>query len=155
MLLPCLLGGCVERSGSELDLSSATLLSRDKHGDLNKAVFSFEHGHRDEALAGNDWDVEFGNGGDGFNVTMATDDRSRIRDLGWMQWSGLDLATLPHLPAHPEPAREPQAKAFQGHIYMVHTKDENSDLHVLFRVEKLFPGDRAELSWAKVEAPGK
>ena len=39
-----------------------------------------------------DWDLQFGKGGDSFSVTMVTDDRSRIVDLGVGTWADFELA---------------------------------------------------------------
>lgn len=127
---------------------TATLLSRSTHRDYEKATFSFEHGVRDQSIARNDWDIQFGNGGDHFGVTMVTDDRSRIQDLGRWYWP--IFAFLP-LPAHPQPAREPDVSAAVGHVYFVHTVDSNSDLYALFRVDAFIPGDRCDISWCVVE----
>ena len=129
---------------------STTLLSRSTHGDYEKATFSFEHGVRDDAdlsLTRNDWDIQFGNGGDRFTVTMVADDRSRITDLGSMPWPAMALRRLPDLPAHPAPAREPPVAVIPGHVYLVHIVDRNTDLYALLRVESLVPGDRVDVSW--------
>lgn len=132
------------------------LLSRTKHNDYERATFSFEHGLRDDpdGVTLNDWDLQFGNGGDFFTVTMVNDDCSRIIDLGELAWSAIDLAKLPELPAHPEPAREPPVPAEIGHVYMVHTKDRDTDLQALFRVESLVPGDRCTITWRLISPQG-
>ena len=131
-------------------VKSAVLLSRSKHNDTDKATFSFEYGVRDgpsQPATRNDWDIEFGNGGDLFAVTLVTDDCSRILDLGKMRWREVRLENLPGLPAHSSPAREPQVPAVQGHVYLVHTKDRDTDSYALFRVESLTAGDRCRISW--------
>lgn len=134
---------------------TVTLLSRDKYNDYERACFSFEHGiNGKEAIeiTQNDWDVQFGNGEDFFHVTMVTDDRSRIKDLGELNWSG-DFE-VPVLPAHPDPQiREPSVAAVVGHMYVVHTKDTETDLYALFRVESLQPGDKVTISWKVVPSP--
>ena len=128
--------------------NSVVLLSRTKYNDHEKATFSFEHGLRDDPnnLTHNDWDIEFGNGGDFFGVTMVNDDCSRITDLGKLTWHEVELAALPQLPAHSQPTREPQVRAIPGHMFMVHTKDRDSELYALFRVESLVSGDRCEIT---------
>ena len=131
-----------------------TLLARQKHHDYEKATFSFEHGIRDDPglkLTLNDWDLQFGNGGDALDVTMVTDDRSRIKDLGAMRWS--DVRKVPELPAHPVPTREPGVPAIVGHMYLVHTRDSNSDFYALFRVEELIHGDSCTITWKIVPNP--
>lgn len=121
-----------------------------------EAAFSFEHGvNGKESLRVtlNDWDVLFGNsvGGDTFDVTMVTDDCSRIKDLGEFSW--YDSFKLPVLPAHREPTREPSVRAQVGHMYAVHTKDRETDLYALFRVEALEPGKSVTISWKRVPPP--
>ena len=84
---------------------------------------------------------------------MVTDDRSRIRDLGEHTWT--KTFAVPTLAAYEEPEREPSVKAVEGHIYLVHARDTDSDLYVLFRVEKLIPGERVEISWKIIPKPKK
>lgn len=121
---------------NEVELGKATLFARMVHRDYQKATFSFEFGLRDDpaCLHANDWDLQYGNGGDHFHVTMVADDRSRIVDLGEIDWGQLDTKRLAKLPPHPQPRREFVPSAV-GHVYLVHTVDRNSDLYALFRVE--------------------
>jgi hypothetical protein len=102
----------------------------------------------------NDWDLLFGNSPipDAFGVTMVTDDCSRIKDMGPLSWG--DSFQVPELPAHPVPTTEPDVKAIVGHMYVVHTKDTETDLYALFRVEALDPGKSVTISWRSVQAPG-
>jgi hypothetical protein len=121
-----------------------------------EAAFSFEHGmNGKEALRVtlNDWDLLFGNSlnADTFDVTMVTDDCSRIKDLGEFGW--YDSFKIPVLPAHPEPTREPSVRAAVGHMYLVHTKDRETDLYALFRVEALEPRTSVTISWKRVSPP--
>lgn len=120
------------------------------------AVFSFEHGvNGAEAvpLTRNDWDLQFGNNPnvDTFNVTMVVDDRSRIQDMGALNWG--DAFQVPVMSAHPVPTTEPPVNAVVGHMYVVHTKDSNTDLYALFRVEVLEPGKSVTISWKSVQSP--
>lgn len=120
------------------------------------AAFSFEFGMNGEEsvpLTRNDWDVLFGNSPDRdtFQVTMVTDDCSRIRDLGALNWS--DSFQVPVLPAHPVPTNEPAVNAIVGHMYVVHTKDTQTDLYFLFRVEALDPLKSVTISWKGVQRP--
>ena len=142
------------RSGL-LPTRSVELLSRSAHGDYEKATFSFEHGIRDDpdlARTRNDWCLEFGNGGDFFNVSMITDDRSRIEDLGRATWPEIDLRGLPALPAYLQPTRDPQVRALPGHVYLVHAADPDTNLYALFRVDDLAPDDRCRISWRPTTA---
>lgn len=136
-------------------LGEATLFSRAVHRDYQKATFSFEFGLRDDPtyLHANDWDLQYGNGGDHFHVTMVADDRSRIVDLGKMDWEQLDTTRLAKLPPHPQPRREFIPTAL-GHVYMVHTVDRNTDLYALFRVEAVDPPTgTCDITWRLVDAP--
>jgi hypothetical protein len=120
------------------------------------AAFSFEHGMNGEGavpVTRNDWDILFGNSPDRdtFGVTMVVDDCSRIQDMGALNWS--DAIQVPAIPAHPVPKSEPQVKAVIGHMYVVHTKDTETDLYFLFRVEALEIGNSVTISWKGVQRP--
>lgn len=136
-----------------------TLLARKKIADIDnytQAAFSFKYGVNGDAalpVTLNNWDLLFGNSPvpDAFDVTMVTDDCSRIKDLGVLNWS--DAFEVAALPAYPEPTREPSAKAIVGHMYVVHTKDRDNDHYALFRVESLEPGKSVTISWKLIAAP--
>ena len=138
----------------------ATLLKRTKIGEQDNytlAAFSFKYGVNGDAalkLTRNNWDLLFGNSPtpDAFDVTMVTDDCSRIKDLGKLNWT--DKFDVPELPAYLEPTREPSVEAIVGHMYLVHTKDRDNDHYALFRVESLAPGENVTISWKLVPAPG-
>ncbi|HJZ79853.1 MAG TPA: hypothetical protein VKD91_05890 [Pyrinomonadaceae bacterium] len=120
------------------------------------ATFSFEFGVNGDAalpLTRNDWDILFGNNPsrDTFRVTMVVDDRSRIRDLGALNWS--DSFQVPVIPAYPVPTTEPDVDAVVGHMYVVHTKDTETDLYALFRVEALEPRKSVTITWKSVQSP--
>jgi len=88
---------------------TATLFSRAKYKnieDYGKSTFSFKYGVRSDdvgrEVTRNHYDLQYGqinwNGdSDWFTVTSVTDDRSRIKDLGEMNWS--DIVEIPLLPA--------------------------------------------------------
>jgi len=82
---------------------------------------------------------------------MVVDDRSRIADLGKHRWS--ETLDFPDLPAFEKPARERPADAIEGHIYLVHTADRDSDLYALFRVEELRSGEWVKISWKRMPSP--
>jgi len=120
------------------------------------ATFSFEFGGNGPDVrlnCRNDWDILFGNSvtPDAFDVSMVVDDRSRMKDLGNYQWT--DQFEVPRLPAYEEPEHEPSVKAVVGHIYVVHTRDRETDQYALFRVEKLDPGKSVEITWKVIPAP--
>jgi hypothetical protein len=138
---------------------TVTLLARKKLDDVDnytQAAFSFKFGINGDAslrLTRNNWDLLFGNSPspDAFDVTMVTDDCSRIKDLGALDWT--DSFQVPALPAYPEPTREPSVKAIVGHMYVVHTKDRDSDHYALFRVEALETGTSVTISWKLIQSP--
>ena len=135
------------------------LLARRKVDDVDnyrQAAFSFKHGVNGDAamkLTRNNWDLLFGNSPlpDAFDVTMVTDDCSRIKDLGALNWS--DTFDVPALPAHLKPTREPSVKAIVGNIYVVHSKDTDDNHYALFRVESLEPGKSVTISWKLITSP--
>lgn len=138
---------------------TVTLQARKKTGDIDKyreAAFSFKHGVNGDAalkITRNNWDVLFGNSPlpDAFDVTTVTDDCSRIKDLGALNWS--DDFVVPALPAHLKPTREPSVKAVVGNMYVVHSKDSSDDHYSLFRVESLEPGKSVTISWKLIASP--
>jgi hypothetical protein len=120
------------------------------------SAFSFEFGTNGVGalpLTRNDWDIQFGNrpNRDTFGVTMVVDDCSRIRDLGALNWG--DSFQVPVIPAYPVPTDEPDLDAIVGHMYVVHTKDTETDLYFLFRVEALEPLKSVTISWKGVQRP--
>ena len=120
------------------------------------ACFSFEFGVNGAAnvnLVRNDWDILFGNSPDKdtFTVSMVTDDRSRIQDMGALKWS--DSFQVPVLTALPAPGVVPDVATVVGHMYAVHTKDTTTDLYFLFRVEALDPLKSVTISWKSVQSP--
>lgn len=148
---------CFSASGQgDGDIKTVTLEARvrTKESDnYTKAAFSFKHGvNGDEGrkLTRNNWDILYGNtpGSDGFDVSMVVDDCSRILDLGKHEWS--DPLDLPQLSAYLEPSREPSVKALEGHMYLVHSKDQSSDHLSLFRVEQVTQGKSVTISWKLV-----
>jgi hypothetical protein len=120
------------------------------------ACFSFEYGMNGAAavdITANDWDILFGNGPDTdtLRVSMVGDDRSSMRDLGPLNWG--DSFQVPVVPAYAVPTNEPELNAIVGHMYVVHTKDTNTDLYALFRVEALDPKKSVTISWKGVQRP--
>ena len=137
------------------DVQTATLHSRQKYRDYEKATFSFQHGIRDDprGVTYNDWDLQYGNGGDYFHVTMVSDDRSRIVDLGRMSWSDVDLSQLPELKPNDQYRREKVA-AKRGHMYLVHTVDRHSDHFAIFRVQNVYDG-QCTFEWRRLESAAR
>ena len=120
------------------------------------AAFNFEIGANDpeaQQLCRNDWDILFGNSAAGnfFDVTMVSDDRSRLRDLGRLSWD--DKYQVRRLSAYEEPERDPSVKAVEGHLYLIHVWDTNNNRYALFRVERLEPGKSVEIIWKVIPTP--
>ena len=141
-------------------IKTAKLQSRATRNDVDNyvyATYSFQFGGNGpeiQRLCRNDWDLLFGNAAtvpDGFDVSMAGDDRSRIKDLGRYDWG--DKFAIPTLAAYEEPERSPSVRAVAGHIYLVHVRDTDSNHYVLFRVERLEPEKSVEISWKLIDPP--
>lgn len=132
----------------------ATLFARNAHGSYEKATFSFEFALRDDPNneIGNDWDLQYGNVPNHFHVAIVSDDRSRIVDLGQVQFEQPNLERLPALPAYPQPRRD-FVPAVVGHVYLVHTADRNSDLYALFRVDSVNQNNSCDISWKRIPVP--
>ena len=138
---------------------TGTLLKRTTKNGIDNypyAAYSFKYGGNGpeiQTLCRNNWELLFGNSPepDSFTVTMVVDDRSRIRDLGTHAWA--ENFPVPPLSAYEEPEQEPRVKAVEGHIYLVHSRDTDTDLYALFRVEKLVPGERVEITWKIIPKP--
>ena len=155
---------------------SVTLFSRAKYQanskGYGKSAFSFNYGVRSDAgprVTRNNYELLYGginrNGdSDWFSVIMVTNDRSRIKDLGEVNWS--DPFDVPYIPASVQPnngIRFPSknqtfeqssngqvTRVVAGHMYVLHSKDSDTDLYTLFRVEKLVPSDEVTISWKVV-----
>ncbi len=67
--------------------------------------------------------------------------------------SWTDSFQVPVIRAHPVPTREPDVPAIVGHMYVVHTRDTETGLYALFRVEGLDPGKSVTISWKSVQSP--
>ena len=152
---------------------TVTLFSRAKYKDDvgdGKSTFSFRYGVRSDLgreITRNNYELQYGNvnlngDSDWFTVTMVTDDRSRIKDLGKLKWS--DILKVPFLPASTElegitvPPKEGAsnvARVVRGHLYVVHSKDSDSDFYTLFRVDNLVPSNKVTISWKVVPSPEK
>jgi hypothetical protein len=167
MIMTMTLGLTLYGQEKYAESGTVTLESRRKDDTLGtdnyvRATYSFEKATNGESglkLTRNDWDIQFSTirqvGGiiveNVFDVTMVTDDRSRLKDLGELNWS--DDFNVPGLPAHEKPKREPKAEAIPGHIYLVHTADRDSDFYALFRLDEMKSGESATITWKRIPAP--
>ena len=160
-----------------VDPQQAILLSQIKHKDFAKANFHFGLGARGDSKSPstrNVYDVRYGGvsldgDNDWLDVPISHGSRSQIKDLGELNWS--DVYDVPFLHAHPVPHSggmsmsynsgklvkvSPEAvlvRAIVGHIYLVHSKDADRDLYVMFRVEAVKPGDECTITWKRVPSP--
>ena len=158
---------------------TVTLFSNATHRDLPeedyKSAFCFRHQERSDAgrkINRNHHELIYGhlnvNGdSDWFGVSMGDDERSRIKDLGALNWN--DIVNLPLLPleaGREEGIRGPSktqtweesskgrvTQVVFGHVYLFRSRDSKSDFHVLFRVEELFPSYEVTISWRVIRGP--
>jgi len=157
------LSTCPAPAQSKPKVSTVTLEARrvvDGRDNYTRAAFSFIFGANGDAAVERtrtNWDILFGNGSAGtgadrtrdtFDVTMVTDDRSKIVDLGPYTWD--NVPKLPSLPAYPVPTRDPSVAAEVGHMYLVHSSDRDSDHYSLFRVESIVAGKSVTITWKLV-----
>lgn len=150
--------GVSARSAND-EIKTGKLVKRKSENGVDNyayATYSFKcggNGPEIQKLCRNNWDLIFGNGPepDSFDVTMVTDDRSRIKDLGKNDWT--DKFYVPRLAAYEEPENEPSVKAVAGHMYLVHTRDSDNNYYVLFRVERLLPEESVEITWKMIDRP--
>jgi hypothetical protein len=142
------------------EIKTGKLLKRKSEDGVDNyiyATYSFKFGGNGpevQRLCRNNWDLLFGNSAttiDGFDVTMVVDDRSRIKDLGKYEWS--QKFHVPRLSAYEEPESEPAVRAEVGHIYLVHTRDTDSNYYALFRVDRLISDESVEISWKLIDPP--
>lgn len=158
-------------------LQTATLLSHHKCDKFATAAFNFAVGVRiDSKLpqTHNEFDIRYGglslNGdSDWLDVPTANGSRSQLKDLGELNWG--DIYYVPILPASltPHPggmshlfkagkmvSTSPEGvlvKAAAGHIYLLHSKHDKTDLYVMFHVDALKAGDECTISWKIVPSP--
>ncbi|HEX8175876.1 MAG TPA: hypothetical protein VF543_12215 [Pyrinomonadaceae bacterium] len=157
----------------------ATLLSQIAHKDFTKANFNFQLGVRGDSTSPptrNVYDVRYGgysyNGdNDWIDVPIAHGSRSKIIDMGALNWA--EVFDVPVLHVNPEPytggrrsdfgngrsfrtwPEDTMVKPVVSHMYLLHTKDNDRDLYVMFRVEALKSGDEVTISWKIVPSPEK
>ena len=107
--------------------------------------------------------------------TSVSDKRSVMTELGEYKWSdSFKTPALEPLPELKEGERRDItvdssgdthrqwaqttthfAKAKAGYMYLVHVKDSQADLYVLFRVEEIAQGDHCTISWRQIPTPEK
>jgi hypothetical protein len=150
----------------------ATLLAHHKYNSA-KASFNFEFGVRVDSkspLTHNQYGgITLDGDSDWFEVPMGRDSRSQLKDLGELTWA--EIYYVPILPASSIPhnsgmghthiagkmvSTSPEGvlvKAAAGHIYLLHSKHDQTDLYVMFRVDALKAGDECSISWKIVPSP--
>jgi hypothetical protein len=163
----------------ENGLRTITLYSRIGHhiSDYGATGFNFTHGLRSDdelwlPITHNSAEILYGsialNGdSDWFSVSMGGDNPSKITDLGVLDWS--DIKSIPELPATPpttEGIRGPAlhgdpevmtenrvTNAVDGHLYLVHIKNAQTNIYAMFKIVELVPSDNCTISWKLVKAP--
>jgi hypothetical protein len=168
---------------SNTNRQTISLMARrtDNYDNYTSTAFNFRLGiSGDDPLRNprNEWDLLYGNislngDKDWFNVAFVTGDRSRIKELGELNWT--DHIEIPVLPACSEedgsctgvmfPSRSSGksitdvnghvARAAIGRMYLVHKKNRDADFYALFRVEALEPNQRCSISWKLIEPPAE
>ena len=72
--------------------------------------------------------------------------------LGPVDWDAISLQALSIPQPHRDPTiDEPALPAVVGHMYLVRTVDDDTDLVALFRVTALMPEDRVAFEWCVIE----
>jgi len=137
----------VKLTPGEKRLPKTTLFVRKRpNGNYVLATYSFEHTTRDNVqLTHNDWDVllDEHDEGDVFTVNMVTDDRSGIADLG----PG-DLTRMAKQRRALKKTRlSDNLLVKHGHVYLVRTKDTDTDQWALLKVVNLRPDRSVDLIW--------
>lgn len=137
---------------------TVTLLSRQKYDDYEKACYSFAYGTHDSSITRNNYEIQYGNGGNTIHVNMVTDDLSFIADLGAKK-SCDEIAKsgdgkLGALSAAGVDIRDYSAQnsveAVVGHCYVAVNNDSDSSLITLFQVKSMIPNDRIEIDQVHV-----
>jgi hypothetical protein len=165
-----------EKHWRNIEPETAELFSYIRHKKMPdgkyKSGFSFKYGVRSDVapeiieIQITYGHINWNNDSDWF---MVRGERSRIKDLGELNWS--QILNVPFLPPRVKPYRgfklpspgetveqasEGQiTKVLPGHMYVLHAKEARTDLYALFRVEKLEPNDKVTISWKLVPMPKK
>jgi hypothetical protein len=160
---------------SSAALQTATLLNGVKHNERIRSIFNFALGVRGDSNPpkNNLYDVRYGCMGiedmDTFDVPINSDSYSQIKDLGELRWDEIYDTPILHASQWPHanglkmdfsggngPVLTPAnvvVKTLLGHIYLLHSKRDVTDIYVLFRVEALKPEDECTISWKIVASP--
>jgi hypothetical protein len=115
------------------------------------SAYSFEKATRDDRKATlNDWDFMLETWRDKLwlRVRTVTDDRSVVRDLG-----PIDFATA-RRGAVPLGTGEERAEVVEGHVYVIHTLDTETDSWALLRVLELGEDASMVFQWSVLADPG-
>jgi len=120
----------------------------DVESDYVVSTFSFEHATRDdvEATRG-DWDLAFGSRGNVIDVRTVADDRSTIWDLGGSDFDRFEI---------PDPQTldcVEKTDAVQGHLYVIHVCDSDTDLWAKMEVLELEPEKWMIFRWEVFDDP--
>lgn len=168
-----------KQSNIQSEPKTINLLARasQKERDYGQSAFSFRYGVRSDddgwrRITGNRFDLLYGSitinhDSDWFEVSAG--DPSRIKDLGPLEWADAQetpiLEVFPRassavrMPGHGESFEESSegrvTKAVEGHMYVVHIKNDKTDHYAMFRVEAIEPSKSCTISWKLVPSPEK
>ncbi|MBV9957745.1 MAG: hypothetical protein JO360_04955 [Acidobacteria bacterium] len=159
---------------------TATLFYHIKHHDYDRASFSFSLGVPGDSrfpANRNLYDLSYGSislgdGQDYFDVPINDRSYSQLKDLGELKWDELHDVPVLHASQWPhgdglksdfsrsitgtDPELTPAnvvVKALLGHLYVLHSKHDRTDIYVLFRIETLKLNDECTISWQIVRSP--
>ena len=138
--------------GSFSAFSQVELLSRSKYHDYERANYSFYYMTQDSNITYNNYEIQFGNGGNTFHVNMVTDDVSFIIDLGKdkscdeiaSSGEGTGALSAANVDIR-DYIGQNSVEAVEGHCYLSINNDSDTSIITLFRVKKLIKNDRATL----------
>jgi hypothetical protein len=181
-LMLSLPGGVIDIRAQQADppvdhIQKATLLAHTKYEDFGKANFNFAVGVRGDSKlppTNNYYDLRYGGFSldgdrDWFDVPLGNGSRSQLKDLGELNWS--EIFYVPILPASLTPHQGGMSHSFKagkmvgvspenvlvkatlGHLYLLHSQHDKTDLYVMFRVDDLKAGDECTISWKVVASP--
>ena len=126
------------------------LYARSMYSDYTSATYSFEFATRDDIDCNvrNDWDIQYGNSGDLCNrneidVNMTGGDNSTIVDLG----TKIDFCSLQNIPL--DVNYTDHVFAAINHVYIIHTKDRDSDFYTKLIITNMKSNDWIKFNWER------
>lgn len=135
----------------------------DSDADYHRATASFEYATRlDAKRTLNDWDLCLQGSGEkrrpySLVVRTVTDDRSDFWDLGAVKLEKVTKKSVKKRglksPVYDGTAAGAGLPPVVGHVYVVHTKDSDSDFWARFRVKAVVPRTSVTIEWELLSTP--